>query len=288
MDTLNNDYPQFQLDNRSVINTSLKAQIYIFLGLTFSISWIEEYFIIKSAEGVGNQLSVLALMFTPGLVGIFCSFIFGHQFRDIGFKLGKFRYYLIAYTLPILAAILVFCGLIVLGIDHFEISPTIIEKQGGLIGALFAIFVVAPTLGALISFVYAFGEEVGWRGFLQQRFIDQKLKYPFLVVGLIWALWHLPLVLFSNYASSEVPIFSAALFTVAVTSSSIFIGWLRTASGSIFPAALAHGAHNLWIQDIYPAFLKKGPLDSYWGGESGILLAIIYCAFAVYVARVSK
>jgi membrane protease YdiL (CAAX protease family) len=105
------------------------------------------------------------------------------------------------------------------------------------------------------------------------------------MTGIIWSIWHWPLILFSNYATSEHPAVSVALFTITVTSVSVFMGWMRAKSGSVFTAALTHGVHNLWIQVIYPAFLKAGPLDPYFGGESGVIIAVIYAALAIYVYK---
>ncbi|MBS1969993.1 MAG: CPBP family intramembrane metalloprotease [Bdellovibrionales bacterium] len=264
---------------------SLKAQLITFLLITFLISWIEVYFIAKAEAGIKDNARVFALMWTPGLVGLVLSWVFGWRFKDIGFKLGKWRYYLWAYLVPAVTAVLILIALITTGLGEFQLSPKLLEKAGSTPKALMLVLLVSPVLGALIGSVSAFGEEIGWRGFLHSKMIALNLPHPFLLTGFIWAVWHWPLILFSNYATSDQPALSVALFTVTVTSFGVFIGWLREKSGTVFPAALTHGVHNLWIQMIYPTFLKPGALDPYFGGESGVIIAVIYGVLALVIYK---
>jgi len=264
-------------------NVSLKAQVTIFLVVTFLISWTEAYLIITSVGGIENSNRALALMWTPGLVGLILSWIFGWRFKDIGFKLGNWRYYLISYAVPAVTAMLILLILILAGLGSFELSAKLIEKTGSVRGALFKVLLVGPIIGALFGFLSGLGEEIGWRGFLHSKIRDLNWPHPFLITGFIWAVWHWPLILFSNYATSELPAISVTLFTIMVVSLSVFMGLIRSQSGSVFTAALIHGTHNLWIQGIYPAFLKKGPLDQFFGGESGLLNASIYLVLAIFI-----
>jgi membrane protease YdiL (CAAX protease family) len=266
-------------------NTSLKTQLLSFLILTFTISWCEVYFIVSSEAGIHNTARALALMWTPGVVGLVLSWVFGWRFKDIGFKIGNWRHYLVSYAVPAVTSLLILFALLLFGLGDFEISPKLIERSGSFQAALVKILVLSPIFGALFGFFSGLGEEIGWRGFLHSRIIELKWPHPYLLTGIVWAVWHWPLILFSNYATSDLPILSVALFTVMVTSLSVFMGWMRTKSGSVFTAALIHGSHNLWIQAIYPAFLKKGPLDAYFGGESGVFNALFYFLMAVFIYR---
>lgn len=264
---------------------SLRAQLVTFLLITFLISWIEVYFIAKGEAGIKDNARVFALMWTPGLVGLVLSWVFGWKFKDIGFKLGNWRNYVWSYLVPAVTAVLILVILIATGLGDFEISPKLLEKAGSVPKALAMILLLTPILGSLIGSVSALGEEIGWRGFLHSKMMALNLPHPFLLTGLIWSAWHWPLILFSNYATSEHPALSVVLFTITVTSVSVFMGWMRAKSGSVFTATLTHGVHNLWIQVIYPAFLKAGPLDPYFGGESGVIIAVIYVALAIYVYK---
>lgn len=93
-----------------------------------------------------------------------------------------------------------------------------------------------------------------------------------------------------NWNTKTQLIFFLVLTFAITTSCSVFMGWLREKYGTVWTAALTHGTHNIWIQGIYPFFVKAGPLDQYFGGESGVFLAGIYglSAFLIYQKYLNK
>lgn len=112
------------------------------------------------------------------------------------------------------------------------------------LGMLVVIQLVAFLPGALINTLPALGEEIGWRSWLLPRLLPLGTIPALLISGVLWGLWHAPLILLGyNYA--EIPwaksLLCMTLMCVAITP---FISWLRLRSQSIWPAALAHGAFN--------------------------------------------
>jgi membrane protease YdiL (CAAX protease family) len=93
--------------------------------------------------------------------------------------------------------------------------------------------------------LFAIGEELGWRGFLQGALTDKLgITQGIVVLGLIWSFWHLP-VLLAGYNYPATPVLGAfVLFPVTLVAASFFLGWLTIRSGSVWPAVLAHGATN--------------------------------------------
>jgi membrane protease YdiL (CAAX protease family) len=64
------------------------------------------------------------------------------------------------------------------------------------------------------------------------------------LLGLIWALWHLPALL-AGYDYPEHPRLGAFLFMpIQLVAASFFLGWLTLRARSVWPAAIAHGAVN--------------------------------------------
>lgn len=63
------------------------------------------------------------------------------------------------------------------------------------------------------------------------------------------------------------------------------MGWQREVTGSVWAAGLTHAVHNVWIQSVYPSFLRKGSLDQYFGGESGLFIVLIYGLMAFYIYK---
>ena len=89
-----------------------------------------------------------------------------------------------------------------------------------------------------------FGEELGWRGYLLPALIDRVGTWPALILsGAIWGLWHSPVILL-GYNFGRTDIVGVLLMVVACVLLGILFGWLRLASGNIWPAVFAHGGLN--------------------------------------------
>jgi len=102
---------------------------------------------------------------------------------------------------------------------------------------------------------------------------------------LIWSLWHWPLIIFGDYATSNIPAINVLFFTVAATALSFLMGYLRDATKSVFPAAIIHGSHNMWILGISPVFFTPTQLTPYFAGESGMFCALLYLLLAIWIIR---
>jgi membrane protease YdiL (CAAX protease family) len=89
-------------------------------------------------------------------------------------------------------------------------------------------------------------EEPGWRGFALPRL--QLLHGPFvgtLILGLLWALWHLPEFLVPSWAaqSGGSDFFAIVKFVIIAISFAIVITWVfNNTIGSLFIAILVHAS----------------------------------------------
>jgi membrane protease YdiL (CAAX protease family) len=135
-----------------------------------------------------------------------------------------------------------------------------------------------------IANIPSLGEELGWRGYLLTRLVEAKIPAPLWVSGLIWGAWHLPLILWGDYATSSRPWLSATLFMIVVTLAGVFFGWLRLAGGSVWPAMLAHSSHNVAYQSIFDAHMN-GPLERTFAGEQGLFSIVAYGAAVAWLWR---
>ena len=130
-------------------------------------------------------------------------------------------------------------------------------------------------IASLFNTLFALGEEIGWRGWLWVRLQRCGQVAAILISGVIWGTWHAPLVLLGyNY-----PMATGAWGVLAMCGMCIvfgaFLGWLRTYSDSVWPAALAHGTFNA-SAGLVSLFMVMGvPLDATKGsilGWSGWIL----------------
>jgi uncharacterized protein len=142
----------------------------------------------------------------------------------------------------------------------------------------------AIVLAGPVGMLFAAGEEIGWRGYMLTRLVDAGVPQPLLVSGIIWALWHFPLILSGMYASGPNPGMSAAIFLVDVVGIAYIIGALRLKTGSIWPAALLHAEWNAIIQGPFDGS-STGPGATIWVGEEGILVAVVSLVVGFLFAR---
>jgi membrane protease YdiL (CAAX protease family) len=125
----------------------------------------------------------------------------------------------------------------------------IIEAQGvSLDGIPVAVLVasqfVGVLIGAFLNILPALGEEAGWRGWLVPRLLPRGPVVMIIVSGVLWGVWHAPLVLL-GYNYPETPGWIAILsMTGMCTLVGAVFAWLRLRSDSVWPAALAHGSFN--------------------------------------------
>ena len=101
---------------------------------------------------------------------------------------------------------------------------------------------VAATIGSTVLFGQA-GEEVGWRGYALPRLAARfGLAGASVVLGIIWASWHLPLFFIPGIETTGQ---SFALYVIGVTALSVAIAWLYAhTNGSLFLTMLMHSAIN--------------------------------------------
>jgi membrane protease YdiL (CAAX protease family) len=242
----------------------LKAELATFLLLTFALSSIF-YVLFAHAKtlSAGNGLYVGMLMWCPGISALATRLIFQHNVRGEGWAWGPTRYELIGYLLPIAYASAAY-GAVWL-FDFGRADPSRFHTN-----ALKFI-----TLGLAINLAYALGEELGWRGFLVPKLAERMtFTRTALISGIIWSSWHVPLIIFADYNGGTPTIYSIACFAVMVVGISFPMAWLRLRSGSVWPAALLHASHNLFIQGFFDTVTVDTGVTKYLLSEFGAVLAL--------------
>ena len=167
------------------------------------------------------------------------------------------------------------------GFVHASQKSLLIGAGAGELNAL-----LIMTFGILQSAVSATGEEIGWRGFLVPV-LAQRLNFTgvALVSGVIWALWHYPLILFGTYNSAAPKWVALLCFTIMILATGAMAAWLRLKSGSVWPAALFHACHNAVIQWLFDSMTVETGRAAWFAGEFGVALATISILFAIPIWR---
>lgn len=129
-------------------------------------------------------------------------------------------------------------------------------------------------VGILFGLPAGYLEEVGWTGyaFPKMRLPDNALA-PAIVLGLLWALWHLPVINFLGTASPHgrywLHFFLA--FAVAMTAMRVLICWVYVNTKSVLLAQLMHVSSTGALVILSPAG-TTAPQEVVWYLSYGIVL----------------
>jgi membrane protease YdiL (CAAX protease family) len=245
-----------------------RAELTTFLVLTFALSAIFWWLIIDAGSlGAHGGLYVLALMWCPGVGALITRLIFQHDIRGEGRRPGAPRWLALAYLLPVAYATVAYGAVWMLGLGGVDLS----RFTTGTVTFL--------VLGTIQSLVSATGEELGWRGFLVPK-LAKTMSFGRLAVlsGAIWAVWHFPLIIFADYNSGTATWYSLLCFAVMVVALAVILAWLRLRSGSVWPAAILHASHNLFVQGFFDhVTVDTGPtpwLTSEFGAGLAITIGL--------------
>jgi membrane protease YdiL (CAAX protease family) len=109
--------------------------------------------------------------------------------------------------------------------------------------ALIVAFGLAITGIPLSGLALVFGEEYGWRGFLQDELTPIGKRKTALIVGLIWGLWHFPIIL-SGVHTYPSTLLGLGLGLVFFGLWGVVQSYAVYTTGSIWVAAFLHGVVN--------------------------------------------
>ena len=239
----------------------------------------------------GDVTLVTGLMWSPALAAVFTKWIFRENLRDLGWRWGGSRYRLRGYLIPLLCVAAVYVPVWITGLGGLNAVGYVqsVAKDFGLAAlpaplACVAYILLALTAGFIAKGGRAMGEEIGWRGFL----VPELWKVTGftglgLISGVMWAVWHYPLILFSDYNAGTPAWFAITCFTVMITAMGFIAAWLRLRSGSVWPAVFLHASLNMSIQLIFTPMTTNTGKTAYLIDEFGIGLAITSVIGAIVV-----
>ena len=243
----------------------------IYFAIVVVLSAAIEGFIILNPSMDGL---IAVLMLVPTIASVVARLSLREGFSDVSFRFGGRRGFGaigLALVFPVAVGFVAYGIAWTTGLAGFDARPSV-----GMI--------VPFAVGLMIGLVLAAGEEIGWRGYMLTRLIDAGVPRPVLASGLIWALWHVPLVLGGVYAAGPSPALSAALIVVSITSFGYVIARLRLETGSVWSAIVLHAAWNRIIQGPFDG-ATTGVGATLWVGESGILTALTLVLAGVIFSR---
>ncbi len=272
------------------MRSTSRRTISLYLLITLTFSSVFYALIIWSGHlTAGGAALAYGLMWCPAMAAMATCRLTGRKVRSLPWSWPKGKYIALAYFVPIIYAAIAY-GVVWaarLGGWNSEFVSQVARDFGlqGMPpwGSLVLYVVLFGTVILLRSLASALGEEIGWRGFLVPELAKHmsftKLS---LISGLVWSAYHVPLLMFADYNAGTNRWYALGCFTVMIVSMSFSMAWLTLKSGSLWPAALFHASHNLFIQAILDNLMRNTGRTLWLTTEFGAALALTSAAFAVY------
>jgi membrane protease YdiL (CAAX protease family) len=140
-------------------------------------------------------------------------------------------------------------------------------------------------LGPFLGLLIAFGEEYGWRGYLQSELIKIGKVRGILLVGVIWGLWHAPVIMMGhNYPGY--PLLGVLVMTLYTIGLGFFLGYAVLKSGSVWLAAYLHALNNGVASFLVVlVYSPDDPVFSFGVGLYGLIVWAIVVAALLIVGR---
>jgi membrane protease YdiL (CAAX protease family) len=260
-------------------------RIIIFIALAFGIAWLcalAVYLtggIVDSPELIpdsGITLSAVLLaggyMWAPAWAHVLTRLVTREGWKDAYMRRrqGGWPYWIAAWFIP--SAMTILGGALFFAVfpQYFDASlgplrEALVQAGRAIPDALWPL-VMVQTLSAvaaapLMNGLFAFGEEFGWRAYLQPKLMPLGARRTILLAGLIWGVWHWPLIAMGYNYGPEYPgaPWLGMLMMVWVTIGlGTFLGWLTIRAGNVWPAVIGHAAIN-GIGSLAAVCLKGNP-----------------------------
>ncbi len=282
------------LRTQTPITWHVWKRILTYLVITFALSSVFYYQVITNGSlDAAGGLYVLGLMWSPGLAALATRLIYQHNLRGIGWRWGKTRYQLVSYLLPLMYVTALYLVIWLTGIGGFYNKTTLarMAMQLGLTGLAPGMQIILALLATgtvifLVAAVSALGEELGWRGLLVPELAQvTTFTQTALISGIIWFIYHAPLIIAADYNTGAPAWYSLLNFAVGLIGINFAFTWLRLRSGSVWTGVLLHANYNALLQRFFDPLTVQYGVTKYVTGEFGVGIAIVGIIIAIVFWR---
>lgn len=276
-----------------------------FLLITFGLTFAYEGCLIASGMSMNFSLSLETVpppAYAPILIGlvmwvpavstvVVARCITKEGLGSVNLRLGPLRPYLASALLIPASFVLVYALTWLLGLGVPDWRLSYIKLAAAKLSAdtakmpdswvlLPAIFASSVVLGPTVNGIFGFGEEFGWRGYLLPKLMPLGKWKAYLLLGVIWGLWHAPLIL-AGFNYPGYPILGVVAMIGLTTAFGIYINEMTLRHRSVILAGWIHGAFNGQFYGIwYMLFPNVNPL---LGGVTGVVGITVWTALGLVV-----
>ncbi|WP_313692569.1 CPBP family intramembrane glutamic endopeptidase [Halorarum halobium] len=287
--------------------TLRSRRIAVFLAITFAVSWATAG-VIYATGGLTDSPTVLGpltlagvllpttYMFGPAVGNVVARLATGEGRSDLMLRprvSGNLRTYAAVWVAPLVLTALGALVFFAVFPDAFDPSMRAAAESFASAGAtgldptvlVLVQVVAAVTVAPLINGLFAFGEEFGWRAYLLPKLLPLGTRRAVLLHGVVWGVWHWPLIAMGyEYGFGYVgfPWAGFVVFLGFTVSLGVLFAWATVREGSVWPAAIGHGAVNA-VAGLALLFLQGDPNPLLGPLPVGVLGTVPFAALAVWL-----
>ena len=269
----------------------MKKQTILFALIVILLSWTVAalfYVLNGDLQTTAGFVFMTGYMFFPLLSVMIVQAIYKEPvLKGLGVSFNLNRWFLVAWLLPVVFNVAAMFASALIPPTRFSTETPILQdalaQMSQSIPDIDAYKLLALTIasglsaGITINALFAFGEEIAWRGWLLKQFEGMNFLKTALIIGALWGIWHAPLIAMGhNYAQH--PFIGLGMMIIWCVLLTPIIQYIRIKSKSMITAAIFHGTLNA------SAGLSLMYLDNYndlLGGSAGlvgfIILLVINC-----------
>ena len=260
----------------------------LYFLLAFGMAWLLQVYasllLLRDGNAAAYQLLLAVSMFCPLVSVLLVQKFWLHQPTGISWRprlKGNGRYLLAAWFGPavftVLAAVLYFAvfphrldlsGSWLAAAYGGEMDAQTLRRELGVsnLSYMLETGLFAVTLAPVINMFAALGEEAGWRGYMMPHLKAQLgLLNGRLLGGVIWGVWHWPLMLLVGYEYGTnylgAPVLGLFVWCIVCFALNTLLDWLYEKTRCIWVPSIAHGAFNA-VAALF--VVLTNPADSYY------------------------
>ncbi len=264
-----------------------------FIAITLSVTFGIQFMLIQDGIRFDGDVVrhtplgwLLLTMWIPGLTGIFATTVLeGVPFKDLkatlSLRIGSLGPYMLTLLLAPLAFAAMFglswaFGLTTPDFTFSALTELVDGDDAVTPESIFQMMLpLSVIVGPFMHFIFSLGEEIGWRGYLLPRLMPLGKLPAYLIVGLVWGLWHAPIIWVGfNYPGH--PIAGIAMMCALTSAFGLLLNEMTIHYRSTILAAFIHAAVNaqgfgIWIW-LFPG------VNPLLGGGTGLTGLAIWLA----------
>lgn len=204
---------------------------FIYITIVNMVFLLIEFIILNKEIGIANIVS-LASNFI-----LLYSFLYDEKIKDLNMNIFKFDgslKYIIIFVLSMFLRVIISSIMIKESI-WLNLKPLLTKEY-------LSYYILMPIL-FIPNMFYMFGEEYGWRFFLQPALQDRLgKKIGVLITGALWGFWHFPINI--NFYNPHTPIKSIISYIITCALFSIFLGFVYMKTNNIWTLSFIHFINN--------------------------------------------